>query len=82
MLELWALTEAVACNGIERVEREGNRFGGGEWMTQQELDELPIAAGKALYQPDDEPAIVTDAHGESWLIGYSRGVRYKRRMNA
>ena len=51
-------------------------------MTQQELDELPIAAGKALYQPDDEPAIVTDAHGESWLIGYSRGVRYKRRMNA
>lgn len=51
-------------------------------MTQQELDDLPVAQGMALYQPEDEPAIVTDSHGVSWLIGYANGVRHKRKMNA
>lgn len=34
----------------------------------------------ALYQPPDEPMMVIDLHGISWMLGYANGKRWKRRM--
>ena len=34
----------------------------------------------ALYQPPDEPCLVTDTEGQRWILGYAQGQRWKRRL--
>ena len=39
-----------------------------------------IRQSHVLYQPDNEPMMVTDLYGHRWILGYYNGVLHKRRF--